>query len=135
MGARSALAAPPAVTPNAIAQPANQNSTLIPFNFAAAAAPAGGNIILDSTFATWVQGALTTNVGGVQTSMVGDATFAFQQCFSGGFLDDLNNTLGNTVNWIGGAAAVWQRAGGGRLIKFTRCAAQISGPSFAPNYC
>ncbi len=38
--------------------------------------------------------------------MVGDATFTFQQCFGGGFLDDLNNTItGAGVNWVGGAAS------------------------------
>ena len=94
------------MTPQAIAQPAGQNSTLIPTNFNAAAAPAAGNIILDSTFAGWIQGALTTVVGGKPTSMVGDATFTFQQCFGGGFLDDLNNTItGAGVNWVGGAAS------------------------------
>jgi hypothetical protein len=101
-----AVAAPPAVTATALAQPAGQNSTLIPTNFNAAAAPgAAGNLIYDGQFASWVQAALVTNQMGNQVSMVGDATFAFQQCFGGGFLDDLNTQFGATVNWVGGAAS------------------------------
>jgi hypothetical protein len=34
-----------------------------------------------------------------------NATFLFQQCFSGGMLDDLVNQLGGRVPWVGGAAA------------------------------
>lgn len=37
-------------------------------------------------------------------SVVKDATFLFNNCYGGGFLDDLKRALGETINWLGASA-------------------------------
>jgi hypothetical protein len=74
-------------------QPANQHSTLIDRD--------GRNAIRDNEFAQWMRDLLLRN--GQRNAH--NATFLFQQCFSGGMLDDLVRELGGRVPWVGGAAA------------------------------
>jgi len=102
-----AIAGPP-LSPNAITQPVGQNSALIPFDFNPLNGFKGTNVITDTTFSLWAGSALTTFNPVTKTTVpiVGGATFLFQQCYGGGFLDDLNNTLSNdNVPWVGGSAA------------------------------
>ena len=75
-------------------QPANKHSSLV---------TGDGGSIRDDTFATMIANKLKTGA----TSNVKDAKFIFEQCFGGGMLDDLATQLGNTVKWVGGAAARW----------------------------
>ena len=44
---------------------------------------------------------------------VRNATFLFQQCCGGGFLDDLNDTLPGDLSWIGGASSQWNEVSAG----------------------
>jgi hypothetical protein len=114
------LAAPPAVTANAINQPAGQNSFLVPIDFNAAAKPPNQlpNVIPDNQLASWAATALTTQDpqnAAKRVSMVGGATFLFQNCFGGGFLDDLNTTLTPAgVPWVGGSASQHDQASYGQ---------------------
>ncbi|MBY0586944.1 hypothetical protein K2X85_07195 [bacterium] len=73
-------------------QPVNKRSTLIGI---------GGDVITDKEFAQMAKGLLMTN----GNSNVRGATFLFAQCYSGGMLDDLNDTFGTEVRWVGGSAA------------------------------
>ncbi len=77
-------------------QPAGFDSTLVDINKLQ---------ILDSTFASWIQGALIKNG---QTNAQ-DAKFLFQECFGGGMLDDLPSALGTVVPWVGGSASRWDQ--------------------------
>jgi hypothetical protein len=77
-------------------EPAGSHATLEDFNH---------QEITDTTFAGWVQGALTN---GSSTNAL-DATFFFQQCFGGGMLDDIQTALGTTVPWVGGSASRWDQ--------------------------
>ncbi len=61
----------------------------------------GGEAISDADFAEMMQGLLMP--GGENN--VRDAKFLFQQCFGGGMLDDLEDTFGTTVKWVGGSAS------------------------------
>lgn len=74
-------------------QPANQHSTLIDKD--------GKTAARDNEFADWMKNLLLRN--GQRNAH--NATFLFQQCFSGGMLDDLVRELGGRVPWVGGAAA------------------------------
>ncbi len=73
-------------------QPANKRSTLIGIN---------DNTITDLQFANMAKGLLLKN----GNANVRGATFLFAQCYSGGMLDDLNDTFGSEVRWVGGSAA------------------------------
>lgn len=77
-------------------EPAGANSTLVDIN---------QQQILDTTFASWVQGALIKN--GVSNAK--DAKFFFQECFGGGMLTPLQADLGNIVPWVGGSASRWDQ--------------------------
>jgi hypothetical protein len=86
-------AVPPVIT--YVQQPAAQNSTLIDKD---------KKPILDSVFATDIGNALINPI--TNQPRVDHAFFSFQQCFGGGFLDDLDSVLtGKLVNWAGGSAS------------------------------
>lgn len=72
-------------------QPANKLSTLV---------SAQGDAIQDWEFANMCKNLLIKN--GVSNAR--GAIFLFEQCYSGGMLDDLETTLGSTVRWVGGSA-------------------------------
>jgi hypothetical protein len=131
-GDRLALAAPPPVTPNALTQPAGQSSVLIPINYAAGGAFALPNVIPDSTLASWATTALTVPDplnANLRVSAVGGATFLFQTCFGGGFLDDLNNDLTPVgVPWVGGSAAQFDQPAYGQALGNPPANAPASSP-------
>src|SRR5688572_20248607 len=57
--------------------------------------------LLDTGFADMIRG---TIVDGQGNSNVKNATFFFQQCFGGGFLDNLNTALPSDLDFVAGAA-------------------------------
>ena len=64
------------------------------------------NFISDTQFAALISNKFFS--GG--TTNVRDAKFVFQQCYGGGMLNELQNSLGGTngsFNWVGGSAASW----------------------------
>lgn len=73
-------------------QPDNKHSTI---------STSDGGSIKDSDFAAKIQALLTEN----DESRVADAKFFFQQCYGGGFLDDVNDAMGDAVKWVGGSAS------------------------------
>ena len=80
---------------NLAKKPANVHSTLT-------AAP-GTPAITDDEFATIMNNALVNSNG---NSQVLDAKFLFEQCYGGGMLSSLQNTL-KPLKWVGGAASQW----------------------------
>lgn len=73
-------------------QPVNKASTLI--------SSTSGEVILDWEFATMARNLLIKNGA---TNARG-AIFLFEQCYSGGMLDDLLERMSTTVRWVGGSA-------------------------------
>jgi len=84
-------------------QPQNNHSSLI------------GNdrkpAVRDDEFAQWMKDLLLRD----GRPNAHNATFLFQQCFSGGFLDDLVDQIGGRIPWVGGAAARHDRLSFGEL--------------------
>ncbi len=81
-------------------QPANVHSSLVGYS------PAGNNNpgkVSDTQLATWLGDAL--NPGGVPK--IKDANFLFQQCFSGGMIDDIIPKMGANIPFTGASAASW----------------------------
>lgn len=88
-------------------QPVTQDATLIAND---------GRAITGSTFANWVDAALTKG-GNANAS---SAAFYFQQCFGGGVLYDLTNALQNSkVAWAGGAASTYSQPSVGQAVSPT----------------
>lgn len=71
----------------------------------------GGEIITDTEFAQIAAPAFMLD-GGNQKFTYG-ATFFFQQCYSGGMLDDLEDAMGPNVPWVGATAAPHNRVSWG----------------------
>jgi hypothetical protein len=92
---------------NLAVMPADRDSTLIPFGAVTAANP----VISGQTFVSWAQQSLIS--GGAST--VQNASFYFQQCYGGGFLQDLQTPLGNRVDWAGGSASTWAQPSVGQV--------------------
>lgn len=84
-------------------QPQNNHSTLIGNDRKTA--------VRDDEFAQWMKDLLLRN--GQRSAH--NAIFLFQQCFSGGMLDNLVDELGGRVPWVGGAAARHDRLSFGEL--------------------
>lgn len=77
-------------------QPANENSSLVD------ASKRKENFLTDKKLADKLKGALTKPDG---SSNVQGAVTLFQQCYGGGFLDDMKSAMGDKVRWQGGAAS------------------------------
>lgn len=84
-------------------QPIGQFSALIPSDHNPLGKPVFPNVIRDNTFALWIRAALVNN----NALRARDASLLFQQCYGGGFLDDLDTQLtpAPNVKWVGGSAS------------------------------
>ncbi len=83
-------------------QPANKSSTLIDKD---------GARILDSELAGWIRDVVVEN--GMRDAL--DAQFFFNQCFGGGFLDDMSEQMGTIVPWVGGSASKHDQTATGQV--------------------
>src|SRR5262249_43448703 len=70
--------------------------------------------ILDEEFASWIAEALTKLVGTTRISNVKDAKFLFQECFGGGMLYKVKQTLdAYGISYAGGSASAFNQPSSG----------------------
>jgi len=100
------------------AQPSNKHSTLIDIN---------GKPIRDDAFANAIKSIMFKPFPAVQNAR--NATFLFQQCYGGGFLDDLIGVFNRTpaIPWVGGSACKHNEVAYGQMTPKEACVGRTNG--------